>query len=133
MGSVTIDPKEAVVDLDLLTLTEHSVSPAQMKDVADGRPPGKSRAWYFVQLSLEGGFDRVPTQGAVAEYGTVRMSSHLALDDEELSFIVERLRRWYSLSMPLRYLEFGDSSLIIEDTHCTLRFPPGLRELAPAQ
>lgn len=131
MSTVTIDPNDAVIDLDLLTLTEYLFDAALFEGGPLGQPPSDGKAWYFLRMTLTGGFGRVPVVGDVADYGTVTVGSHLLLDDDELDFVVSRLRRWRDLSIPLRYLEFGQSALIIEDLTSTLRLPPGSRELRP--
>ena len=126
---VQIDPADAVVDLDVMTLD------AFVETRTDSDPSGRpERADLEVRVRLTGGLGRVA--GPLGQPLLVDEVEALefvavwpAVSEEDRSAALGLLARWRDLNIPLRFLDFSAMGLLLEDGTHHLTLPPARRTL----
>jgi hypothetical protein len=114
-----IDPSKSIADFDAVSLTNFAL--IRIVDETD----------HNVELyaSLRGGFGRIylPDIGnqIVEENIKVDIASKFSLTISDLEKLEILLARWKDISLLLRYLDFGDSAMIIEDGEHFITLPNG--------
>lgn len=114
-----IDPSKSIADFDAISLIDFAL----IRIIDE---PHHNAELY---LSLRGGFGRVylPDIGnqIVEENIKVNTSSQFSLTIADLEKLETLLSEWKDISPPLRYLDFGDSAMIVEDSERFITLPNG--------
>jgi hypothetical protein len=124
-----VDPSRAEVDLDMVTLIDHILIDQESET---------GSFEIHVQLIFEGGLGLLrPPNGNIVhvqELTSMQVTStYPALSGEESDALTRLLGRWQRASMPLRFLDFGDHALLLEDGDNVINLPPGARKLQIVQ
>lgn len=123
-----LDPSQAIVDVDVTGLTFYSLVP-QAPDAKDV-PPGS----WTMSITLAGGIGRVPGPGGTPvitdKVNHMQISGvYLTLEPEHVGQMTGLLERWMQSNMPLRFLDFGEEALLMEDGQNYITLPPGSRNV----
>lgn len=125
MGKRFLDPSKAIVDIDVTGLTYFSLVPHGM-----GAMPG---AWE-ISLTLAGGLGRIPGPDGIPvitdKVNHMQISGiYVDLESEHAVMLKGVLERWMVSNMPLRFLDFGEEALLMEDGDNYVTLPPGTRNV----
>lgn len=130
----SVDPKDAVVDVDVTTLVDYSFESTVGVNPDTSSDDEEPYLIWAMEFVLEGGLGRL-----TAPTGEILVFDQLdSLDGESsLPGISERqvddlkitLDRWKNLSLPLRFLDFGNGSILMEDKQTAIALPPGNRSV----
>lgn len=87
-----------------------------------------------VRVVLTGGLGRMQVSRATAHFtdnvdSVTAEGVFLGLPEDKLKDLRDLLRRWVDWQTPLRYLDFGDRSMILEDRDNFIILPPGMRTI----
>jgi hypothetical protein len=87
-----------------------------------------------VRVVLTGGLGRLQVSRATAHFtdnvdSVTAEGVFLGLTEDKLKDLRDLLRRWVEWQTPLRYLDFGDRSMILEDRDNFVILPPGMRTI----
>jgi hypothetical protein len=130
----SIDPSRAIVDLDVLTLQSATVRHvgAAVNPVTGGVAEG-----YVISIRLTGGFGRVPDQEGrptmVDRLDELTASGmYFGPTAEELDTLRTLLNKWRDGNLPLRFLDFTDHALLLEDGSNFVTIPAGDRHVTAA-
>lgn len=127
----TIDPSRAAIDFDAMSLKSFNMALAPNVRGPQGEPLG---AGVKVHVVLTGGLGRMQV-AIVGNRFTDNVESvtadgiFLGLTEEKLEDLKDLLKRWVDWQIPLRYLDFGDRSMILEDSDNFVILPPGMRTI----
>lgn len=127
--SHNIDPSMATVDFDAVSVTDYTFTRAPEIETTVGMfSPG-----IHMQVVLNGGLGRIVVDGReliVDEVESVEVAglySDLSEHDRvELDLL---LRRWKDMNLPLRFLDFGDQAMLLEDEGNFVLIPAGPRNV----
>jgi hypothetical protein len=124
--SYTLDPSKAFVDIDGMSLYKYNITPLGSKSDED-------REFINVEISLSGGLGRVHIDGLgnkfVEDEVQIGASSIFNLTADDITKMAELFLNWQKVSPPLRYLDFGEKAVILEDSDTFIVMPKGNREL----
>jgi hypothetical protein len=124
--SYTLDPSKAFVDIDGMSLFKYNITPLGDKSDDD-------REFVKVEISLSGGLGRVYIDGLgnkfVEDEVQIGASSIFTLTDKDIAKMSELFSNWRKVSPPLRYLDFGEKAVVLEDSDTFIVMPKGNREL----
>lgn len=127
----TIDPSRAAIDFDAMSLQQFKIFEQPNVVGPHLAPLGTG---YRVHVVLTGGIGRMQVS-PVANRFTDNVDSvtadgvFLALPENKLNDLKDILKRWVDWQTPLRYLDFGDRSMILEDGDNFIILPPGMRTI----
>jgi hypothetical protein len=114
-----IDPSKSIADFDAISLTDFAL-------IRIMEEPEHNVELY---LSLQGGFGRIfiPDIGnkIVEDNIKVKTSSKFSLTMEDMNELDSLLIKWKEISPPLRYLDFGNSAMLLEDAEHFINLPNG--------
>lgn len=120
-----IDPSKAVVDFDSISLVDYSIT--ETSELSNDKLTIK------VVVFLEGGLGRFYTKETghrfIDDHIRVTAKADFNLDDAQLKDMKELLSKWKSISPPLRYVDFGDKAIILEDSDTFMVLPKGKRNI----
>lgn len=126
-----IDPSKAYIDLDALSLESFSVHSSTAEELG-----GVLAAPLAVTVTavLKGGLGKItgPTGEAmrVDRLEELEITSiYLSIDDEHLTIVQDLLQRWGQLGILLRFVDFGDHALLLEDGDHVIVLPAGQRNV----
>lgn len=123
-----IDPSAAAVDFDNMTLTGYSIMPNGPVPAAHG--PVLS---VMVNVNLSGGLGRININGErllTDEIDNISVSGVFLQNDPMVEDEIRRLlTKWQDWNTPLRFLDFGDKAMLIEDGDQFIVIPPGERHV----
>jgi hypothetical protein len=120
-----IDPSKAIADFDSISLVNYNIT--ETSELLNDKQTIKT------VIFLEGGLGRVYTK----EYGhrfiddsiRVTAKADFYLNDKQLEEMKDLLSKWKSISPPLRYVDFGDKAIILEDSDTFMILPKGKRNI----
>lgn len=126
----TIDPSRAAIDFDAMSLSQFKMFEQPNVHLA-GEPVGSG---IRVNVVLTGGIGRMQVSNAGARFtdnvdSVTAEGVFLGLPADKLKDLRELLHKWVDWQTPLRYLEFGDRSMILEDGENFVILPPGMRTI----
>lgn len=127
----TIDPSRAAIDFDAMSLAEFKVFKQPKVFGPNGEFLGEG---IRVHVVLTGGLGRMQVAPIGSRF-TDNVDSvtadgiFLGLTEEKLQDLRDLLKRWVEWQTPLRYLDFGDRSMILEDGDNFIILPPGMRTI----
>lgn len=126
-----VDPSQAKVDLDAMSLLEYTLSPSPDDAVAG------DVATVTASFLLVGGLGRVTVMDGRSVL--VNRVEKLAFSADFPNLTVEQrqqmgllLSRWQTTGMPLRFLDFISHALLLEDSDNLVIIPAGHRDLLVA-
>lgn len=124
MGYV-LDPREALIDIDSTSLIEFTLHP----DILDI----KKQTLVEISIKLEGGLGRVFIDEIgdrfVEDSVVIKAKSILLLNNKDFESLRNLLESWIRIAPPLRYVDFGDKAVILEDSDRFIIIPKGIRDL----
>lgn len=124
MGYV-LDPREALIDIDSTSLIEFTLHP----DILDI----KKQTLVEISIKLEGGLGRVFIDEIgdrfIEDSVTIKAKSILLLTNNDFENLRNLLESWIRIAPPLRYVDFGDKAVILEDSDRFIIIPKGIRDL----
>lgn len=124
----TIDPSNAAVDFDNMTLTGYSIMPNGPVESTQG--PVLS---VLLTVNLTGGLGRMAFNGEqllTNDIRTVAVSGVFLKNDPTVEDQMRLLLdKWQSWNTPLRFLDFGDKAMLLEDQETFIVLPPGERHV----
>jgi hypothetical protein len=124
--SYTLDPAKASIDLDGMSLFNYKIT------ILD-RPSNDDKKFINLDIALSGGLGRVFIDGLgnkfVENEVQASASSIFNIPESDIKNMDELLSNWKKVSPPLRYLDFGEKAVILEDSDTFIIMPKGNREL----
>jgi hypothetical protein len=121
----TIDPSKAIADFDSISLVNYTIT--ETSELFNNKQTIKTVVF------LEGGLGRVYTKETghrfIDDNIRVTAKADFYLDDSQLEDMKELLSKWKSISPPLRYVDFGDKAIILEDSDTFIVLPKGKRNI----
>lgn len=124
--SYTLDPSKAFVDIDGMSLFKYKITPL-------GSETNDEREFVNVEIFLSGGLGRVYIDGIgnkfIENQVQIGASSIFNLTEADITKMSELFSNWQKVSPPLRYLDFGEKAVVLEDSDTFIVMPKGDREL----
>ncbi len=124
--SYTLDPAKASIDLDGMSLFNYKIT------ILD-RPSNDDKKFINLDIALSGGLGRIFIDGLgnkfVENEVQASASSIFNIPESDIKNMDEMLSNWKKVSPPLRYLDFGEEAVILEDSDTFIIMPKGNREL----
>lgn len=127
----TVDPSRATIDFDNMSLADFKMFEQPNVRSVSG---GSLGAGIRVSVVLTGGLGRMQVSRATAHFtdnveSVTAEGVFLGLPEDKLNDLRELLHKWVDWQTPLRYLDFGDRSMILEDRDNFVILPPGMRTI----
>lgn len=121
MSPYQVNPANAAVDIDGMTLDSYDVQ-------RDVNPENVQ-----VKIKLSGGLGRI----SVSKLGNKLVDKNIFIEAHGLFTIGEEeekqlsvlLKSWKEISPPLRFLDFGDRAMLLEDGDRFIVLPKGFRDI----
>lgn len=121
MSPYQVNPANAAVDIDGMTLDSYDVQ-------RDINPENVQ-----VKIKLSGGLGRI----SVSKLGNKLVDKNIFIEAHGLFTIGEEeekqlsvlLKSWKEISPPLRFLDFGDRAMLLEDGDRFIVLPKGFRDI----
>lgn len=121
MSPYQVNPANAAVDIDGMTLDSYDVQ-------RDVNPENVQ-----VKIKLSGGLGRI----SVSKLGNKLVDKNIFIEAHGLFTIGEEeekqlsvlLKSWNEISPPLRFLDFGDRAMLLEDGDRFIVLPKGFRDI----
>lgn len=126
-----VDPSRAAIDFDAMSLAQFKMFEQPIVHNAAGQFLGPG---IRVNVVLTGGIGRMKVSMAGNRFtdnveSVTAEGVFLGLPDDKLKDLRDLLHRWVDWQTPLRYLDFGDRSMILEDGDNFVILPPGMRTI----
>lgn len=127
----TVDPSRATIDFDAMSLTNFDIFDQPRIYGSSGEFLGSG---VRVQVLLTGGLGRMQVSPIAARF-TDNVDSvnadgiFIGIPEDKVDDMERLLKRWVEWQIPLRYLDFGDRSMILEDGDNFIILPPGVRTI----
>lgn len=127
----TIDPARAAIDFDAMSLAQFKMFEQPNIKSPTGEPLGSG---IRVNVVLTGGLGRMQVSNSHARFtdnvdSVTAEGMFFGLSDDKLQDLRDILHKWVDWQTPLRYLDFGDRSMILEDGENFVILPPGMRTI----
>lgn len=125
MEKYSVNPSEAYIDIDMMALKDYKIGEETFLSVPDQPEPASGR---IIEIRLAEGLGRVleddGRQLIIENIENLEMSSFFTgMTVEHITALDRMLRRWKDLNIPLRFLDFGSNSLLLEDGDNCISFP----------
>lgn len=129
----TVDPSQSVIDLDALSLDGYSILRSDSARLQDD--PELEVPVMAVSVQLSGGLGKITNEdGSITildHVSSLELSSDfVGLTLDVATSLGRLLDRWHEANIPLRFLEFGDKAMLVEDENNVVVFPPGPRNVS---
>jgi hypothetical protein len=120
MSPYQVNPANSSIDIDGMTLDSYSVE----------KTP---ESFYQTKLWLSGGLGRI----FISKIGNKLVDQNISVEAHGLFQITEEESRelkalllsWEKVSPPLRFLDFGDRAMLLEDGDKFIVLPKGFRDI----
>lgn len=127
----TVDPSRAAIDFDAMSLAQFKMFEQPNVHSASGEFLGSG---IRVNVVLTGGIGRMQVTNIGARFtdnvdSVTAEGVFLGLSEDKLKDLRDILHKWVDWQTPLRYLDFGDRSMILEDGDNFVILPPGMRTI----
>lgn len=120
MSPFQVNPANASIDIDSITLYKYST-----EKVSEGS--------FQIKIWLSGGFGRVflPKIGHKLVDKNIEIEAHALFEiaAADAFQLEELLTDWEKVSPPLRFLDFGDRAMLLEDGDRFIVLPKGFRDI----
>lgn len=121
----SINPAEAYIDIDMMSLKSFSIGEETVVSMSAEDEPIVGRV---INIVLSEGLGRIlkddGQQLLIEDVENLEMSSFFAdMALEHVEALDRMLRKWVTLNTPLRFLDFGSNSLLLEDGDNCISFP----------
>jgi hypothetical protein len=132
MAQRSIDPSKAVVDIDVMDLTSFTLSPAHTSLTADGSLDGEP-VGLLLEAHLAGGLGRITVGERIIltdQVDDIAVTGLFTdLTGNQHAELRDLLEGWATMNTPLRFLDFGDRAMIMEDGTQFIVIPAGPRHV----
>ena len=121
MGSYKINPANASIDIDGMTLDSYEL----LRD--------KNTNTVKLKVKLSGGLGRITIDKIgtrlVDENISIEAHGIFSIDIKEEIDLFNLVLNWKDISPPLRFLDFGDRAMLLEDGDKFIVIPRGFRDI----
>jgi hypothetical protein len=124
--SFSIDPSQASIDLDCMTVEGFSIDDPDAGS-AQARP-------MTLEIELSGGLGKIRFEGLGSKFfdddiQVIANGLFPEMSDAQKTELNTLMERWRSLSIPLRFMVFAEKAVLLEDSDEFLVLPPGERKV----